>query len=166
MTAVDVSQTFRANDPSPITVVSNQNVLIRGLNVNVPPATPTTLTKNPLRLVRWYRAMRDVFTAKAAGALADQAAAPTISTVLPATAPNDNTTVVTITGTGFEVTATAKLVATGGIEIALGNVTRVSATSITFTVPLTVDAGVYGVRVTDAELAVTLPNALTVTEAP
>lgn len=165
MTAVDVSKTFRKNDPSPITVVSNETVRIRGLNVTVPPATPTVLTKNPKQMLRWYIGKRDVIAAEAAGVLAESADAPTISTVLPATCPNDTSTVVTITGTNFEVSATAKLVTAGGVEVALNSVTRVSSTSITFRVPAAVLAGVYGVRVTDADLIVTKPAALTVTAA-
>lgn len=163
MTAIDISAQLRRNDPTTLQVVTNSNQRLPGGQVLVA-GVPTTLTKAPGRSLRWRQVSKAVRALDAAGVLAPTADAPTIDSIT-STIENDNTAVVTILGTGFEVSANVFLVDADGAQIAVGNKIRVSATELTFTVPTTVEPGVYGVRVTDAELVITEAAALTVTEA-
>lgn len=162
MPAVNIAPTLRGNDPAALAVTPGvSGVRIRGTTVVTEAGTPVVLTKNPKRQMRWRQASRDARALIKAGSMALTADVPTITTVLPATADNDDTTVVTITGTGFEVGADVLIG-----DAPAGNVIRVSATSITFTVPTDVEAGIYDITVTDGDLNVTAEAALTVTETP
>lgn len=83
----------------------------------------------------------------------------TINTIAPATAPNDLDTTVAITGTGFAANVTATLG-----TCALVNVTRVSETSLSGTVPWGIAPGVYPLTVANPDgSTATLTNAFTVT---
>ena len=91
-------------------------------------------------------------------ALVDQTS-PSVSAIDPASAPNDIDTPVTITGAGFAASPTASLGST-----ALTNVTWVSATTLTATVPWGLNPSVYPLTVVNPDGgSVTLPNAYTVT---
>ena len=70
------------------------------------------------------------------------AIAPTLSAITPALAPNDIDAPVTITGAGFAASPTASL---GGTP--LTNVTFVSSTTLTATVPWGMNPGVYALKV-------------------
>ena len=93
-------------------------------------------------------------------ALAAPMAAPTVTAVDPASAPNDLDTPIVITGTGF----------TAGMTVTLGSTrlpdaTWVSATMLTATVPWGLDPGVYSVTVTNPDgQSGSKPNAFTVTQ--
>jgi len=93
-------------------------------------------------------------------ALAAPMAAPTVTAVDPASAPNDLDTPIVITGTGF----------TAGLTVTLGSTrlpdaTWVSATMLTATVPWGLDPGVYTLTVTNPDgQSGSLPNAFTVTQ--
>jgi hypothetical protein len=95
------------------------------------------------------------------------AAAATISSVAPTTAANDDSDVVTITGTNFKIGVAVDLVLDSDTEVteAVANVTRVSDTSITFTVPATVAAEDYRVRITDSSGYIISTDVVTVTAA-
>jgi photosystem II stability/assembly factor-like uncharacterized protein len=85
---------------------------------------------------------------------------PTASSVAPSAAPNDIDAPVTITGAGFEASPTVSLGAT-----ALTNVTFVSATTLTATVPWGMDPGVYALKVVNPDGSnSSLSDAFTVTK--
>lgn len=69
---------------------------------------------------------------------------PTVTSISPTSGANSGTTSVTITGTNFQFGAVASIGATS-----LTNVTVVSGTSITATVPSGISAGTYDVTVTN-----------------
>ncbi len=79
--------------------------------------------------------------------------APTVTAIAPSTALNIGSVDVTnLTGTGFLTGAAVKLTATGKSDIVATNVTVVSPTKITCTLPLTgAAAGVYAVVVTNVD---------------
>lgn len=74
------------------------------------------------------------------------AAAPTVSAVAPSQAYNDRTTSITITGSDFAATPKVTLG-----RILLPNVTLVSATTLTATVPADLPGGTYTVTVTNPD---------------
>jgi hypothetical protein len=86
--------------------------------------------------------------------------APTVIAVSPGTGPNNITTDVTITGTNFEPTPTVTVDTTPLI-----NVTYVTSTTLTATVPAGIAPGTYDVTVTNpspCNLSGTLPDGFTV----
>ena len=85
---------------------------------------------------------------------------PTVIAVDPATAANDIDTPVTITGAGFSAVPTASLGST-----ALKDVTWVSSTTLTATVPWGLDPGTYTLTVVNPDGGTaTLASAFTVTQ--
>jgi len=104
------------------------------------------------------------------GTLADPVI-PTVSTIGPATAPNDVDTAVTITGAGFAAvmndtgTAVVTPPAASLGATALTDVTWVDSTTLTATVPWGIDAGVYPLKVVNPDGGSgSLPGAFTVTQ--
>jgi hypothetical protein len=161
---ISIASQLRANDPASLAITPKvSGIKIRGANVVTVAATPLVLTKNVKRKMRWHRTVRDVNSLLTGDQAENTSDVPTIVSVLPGTSPNDGSVLVTITGTGFEVTAGVVLVSSGGAEVAVTNVTRISATQITFNVPGSVSPATYGVRVTDTHMNVTAPAALVVT---
>jgi len=97
---------------------------------------------------------------RSASVSAAPAAAPTVTVVDPTSAPNDLNTPVTITGTGL---ISVPAVYLNGIS--LQDISWVSGTSLTATVPWGLDPGVYTVTVINPGGASgSLPNAFTVTQ--
>lgn len=164
MPTIDISAQQSRSTPASITVVSTKTRVLRGTKTVIPAGVSTVvpLGKPPFNRIAYLDYLKFV----AADEMGPVASAPTISLIAPTTIDNDNTAVVTITGTGFEVGATVTLIDSTngtGLEIPAGNVIRVSATSITFTVPTTVLPDVYQVRVSDADVDVIATQLLTVT---
>jgi len=93
---------------------------------------------------------------------------PTVSAIVPATAPNDQDTPVTITGTGFATDATGTIQPTASLgDTALTDVTFVDATTLTATVPSGLAPGLYTLTVTNPDSGTaSLTDAFTVTPAP
>ena len=89
--------------------------------------------------------------------------APVVMGVTPTTAPNDLDTPIVITGTGFTDGVSGTLATFGSSSLA--DVTWVSSTTLSATVPWGLDAGVYTLTVVnpDGETGL-LPNAFTVTQ--
>jgi hypothetical protein len=165
MTSVSVAAQFIDNKPASYTITTNRSgVKVAGTKTTIAARTSTTLTKRSK--IRWKQTVKDVESLKAKGVAADTTDAPTFTSISPSTLANDANQLATITGTGFEAGASVVLVDADDAEVALGSVTRVSATSITFKVPTTVEAGVYALRITDTQLVITVPDAVTITVAP
>jgi len=145
-------------------VVATKPVLIRGFGF-VAEGTPTVVNLAGIAQPRQRRAQRQIIAFKRAGVLVDASAAPTITGIAPTTIDAGDGPV-TVTGTGFEVGAdiTLRLTPTGE-DIEVEDVVRVSATSMTFVVPVDIEPGEYYVRVSDSDAAVVSSMTLTVTEA-
>jgi hypothetical protein len=68
---------------------------------------------------------------------------PTYTSISPTTGDISDGTVITVTGTLFDPALNIKVVAADTTETTGGSVTRVSATSATFTIPATIAAGTF-----------------------
>ena len=100
------------------------------------------------------------------GGTALAVSSPTVSTIIPASAPNDRDTPVVITGTGFAEDGTTPPTVTLGTT-QLTAVTFVTDTTLTATVPSGMTPGLYDLTVTNPDTgSVTLTAAFTVTSPP
>ena len=91
---------------------------------------------------------------------------PTVTAIDPASAANDIDTVVTITGADFATDGTGTVAPTASLgTVALTDVTWVSSTTLTATVPWGMDPGVYDLTVVNPDGGTgSLPSAFTVTQ--